>query len=112
MIEFSEIFNGDLTTEIFCFSSVVFLLTYAGFVLLERWKSPIHWHVVSAIGAALAAIVAGLGLYATDVTMASARAQAAAANLISPRELHRSIDMKAIRVQEIEDLTWVFPNVN
>jgi hypothetical protein len=112
MIELSEIFNGDLTTEIFCFSSVVFLLTYAGFVLLERWKSPIHRHVVSAIGAALAAIVVGLGLYTTDVTMASARGQAAAANLISPQELHRSIDMKANLIQEIEDLTFVFPNVN
>ena len=112
MIEFSEIFSGNLTTEIFCFSSVVFLLTYAGFVLLERWKSPIHRHVVSAIGAALAAIVVGLGLYTADVTMASARGQAAATNLISPQELHRSIDMKAIPVQEIEDQTFVFPKVN
>ena len=78
MIEFSEVFSGDLTTEILCFSSVVFLLTYAGIVLLERWKSPIHRHVVSAIVAALAAIVMGLGLYTANITLASARGHAAA----------------------------------
>jgi hypothetical protein len=111
MFQFSATFLGDLNVEIFCLSAVVFLLAYAGFVLLERWKSPMHRHVVSAIGAALAAIVVGLVVYTAKATFASARGHAGTADLISPLELHRSISSKSLPVQQIEDQTFVFsPN--
>jgi hypothetical protein len=110
--EMTEFFRGGLTTQIISFSSTVFLLAYAGFVLLERWKSPFHRHVVSAIGAALAAIVVGLALYTANATSASARGQAGTADTISPLELHRSIGSTSLPVQQIEDHTFVFSPIN
>jgi hypothetical protein len=112
MIQFFEFFRSSLITEIFCFSSVVFLLAYAGFVLLERWKSPLHRHVVSAIGATLAAVVVGLVVYTANATLASARGQAGTEDSISPLELHRSISSKSLPVQQFEDQTFVFSPTN
>ena len=112
MIEFSEFFRGGFATEIICLSSVVFLLAYAGFVLLERWKSPLRRHVVSAIGATLAAMVVGLVIYAANATIASARGKAGTADTISPLELHRSIGSKSLPVQQFEDQTFVFSPIN
>jgi hypothetical protein len=112
MIQFSTTFLGDLNMEIFCLAAVVFLLAYAGFVLLERWNSPMHRHVVSAIGAALAAIVMGLVVYTANATFAAARGQAGTTDSISPLELHRSLGSKSLPVQQIEDQTFVFPPNN
>jgi hypothetical protein len=116
MNEFSEIFGTDLTTEIFCFSSIMFLLLYAaGFVFLQKWSrtagrtTAIHRHAISGLGAALVAMAVGFALHAVNITVASARAQSGAAASISPLELHRSIGTKSIPVQRFEDQTFVFP---
>ena len=114
MNKFSEILSTDLTATIFFFSSMTFLLLYvAGFIVLRRWgriaerTSAIHRHFISGFGAALVAAVVGFGLHAANVTMASARGQSGAT--ISPQQLHRSIEMKTLPVQTIEDRTFVFP---
>jgi hypothetical protein len=116
MNEFSEIFSTDLTTEIFCFSSIMFLLLYAaGFVFLQKWSrtagrtTAIHRHAISGLGAALVAMAVGFALHAVNITVASARAQSGAAASISPLELHRGIGTKSIPVQKFEDQTFVFP---
>ena len=116
MNRFSEIFSTDLTTTIFCLSSMTFLLLYvAGIVMLRKWSriaartSVFHRHFISGFGAALMATAFGFGLHAADVTMASARGQSEATYSISPQELHRSVDMKSLPVQTIEDQTLVFP---
>jgi uncharacterized membrane protein (DUF485 family) len=117
MNELFVIFGSDLTTEILCFSSIVFLLLYvASFVLLQRWsrtwgRTPaIHRHVISGLGAALTAMGVGFGLHSTNVTIASARGHSGATTSISPQELHRSIGMKSLTVKRFEDQTFVFPN--
>src|SRR6266436_9548097 len=116
MNELSVIFDSDLITAIFCFSSIAFLLLYvAGFILLQRWSrtsgriSAIHRHVISGLGATLVAMGMGFGLHAANVAMASARAQLGATTSISLQELHRSI-RKSLPVQKFEDQTYVFPN--
>jgi hypothetical protein len=116
MNELSVIFDSDLTTAIFCFSSIAFLLLYvAGFILLQRWTrrsgriSAIHRHIISGLGATLVAMGMGFGLHAANVAMASARGQPEATTSISPRELHHSIG-KSLPVQKFEDQTFVFPN--
>jgi hypothetical protein len=113
MNRFPEILSTDLTATIFFFSSMTFLLLYVvGSIVLRKWSriaertSAIHRHFISGFGAALVATVVGFGLHAANVTMASARGQSA---VISPQQLHRSIDMKALPVQEIDDQTFVFP---
>jgi hypothetical protein len=113
----SDIFRSDAGTEIFCFSSIVFLLVYAaGFFSLQRWsrtvgRTPaVRRHFISGLGAAVAAMGIGFALHAANVTIASAKAQGGPAATISPRQLHRAIEMKALPVQEIEDRTFVFPN--
>jgi hypothetical protein len=113
MNRFSEILSTDLTATIFFFSSMTFLLLYvAGFIVLRKWSriagrtSAIHRHFISGCGAALVATAVGFALHAANVTMASARAQS---GVISPQELHRSIEMKALPVQENDDQTFVFP---
>jgi hypothetical protein len=70
MNELSVIFDSDLTTAIFCFSSIAFLLLYvAGFILLQRWTrmsgriSAIHRHIISGLGATLVAMGIGFGLH-------------------------------------------------
>jgi hypothetical protein len=117
MNEFSEIFSSDLTVEILCVSSIVLLLLYgAGFDLLQRWKRTaermpaIQRHVISGLGAALVAVAVGFGLHAANVTIASAGTQSGATNSISPQELHRSVETKALPVQHFEDQTFVFPS--
>jgi hypothetical protein len=116
MNELSAIFDNDLTTAIFCFSSIAFLLLYvAGFILLQRWSrtsgriSAIHRHVISGLGATLMAMGVGFGLHAANVAMASARGQPGTTTSISPQELHHSIG-KSLPVQKFEDQTFVFPN--
>jgi hypothetical protein len=116
MSRFPEILSTDLTTTIFFFSSMTFLLLYvAGFIVLRKWRriaertSTVHRHFISGFGAALAAMAVGFGLHAANVTIASARGQAAATHAISPQELHRSIEMKSLPVQMIDDQTFVFP---
>jgi hypothetical protein len=116
MNELSVIFDSDLTTAVFCFSSIAFLLLYvAGFILLQRWSrtsgriSAIHRHVISGLGATLVAMGMGFGLHAANVAMASARGQLGATTSISLQELHRSIE-KSLPVQKFEDQTFVFPN--
>ena len=116
MNEFSEIFGSDLTVEILCVSSILLLLLYgAGFGLLQRWegaagRTPAIRHVISGLGAAVVAVAVGFGLHAANVTIASARAQSAAMNSISPLELHRSVGTKALPVQHFDDQTFVFPS--
>jgi hypothetical protein len=115
MNELSMIFDGDLTTENFYFSLIVFLLLYvAGFVLLQRWSrtfgtSAIHRHVISGLGAALVTMGFGFALHSANVTMASVRGQSGATTSISPQELHRAIG-KSLPVQKFEDQTFVFTN--
>jgi len=65
--------------------------------------------VISGLGAALAAVAVGFGLHAANVTIASARTQSGTVHSISLRELHRSVDMKALPVQHFEDQTFIFP---
>jgi hypothetical protein len=64
-------------------------------------------HIVSGLGAALAAMGFGFWLHSANVMAASAKAQAGAP--ISPQELHRSIDMKSLPDEKFEDRTFVFP---
>jgi hypothetical protein len=113
MNEFSEIFSNDLTTEIFCFTTIAFALLYAAaFVLLQRWSRTFGpttaMHIASCLGAALAAAAIGLGLHAVNITIASARGHVEGATSISPQELHRSVDMKTLPSQTFDDLTFVF----
>jgi hypothetical protein len=117
MDEFSVIFESDLTAAIFCVSSAVFLLLYAtGLILLQRWSrtsgrtSAIRRHIMSSLGAALAALGFGFGLHAANITLASATGQSGPTTSISPRELHRFIGMKSLPVQKFEDQAVVFPN--
>jgi uncharacterized membrane protein len=114
MNRFSEILSTDLTTTNFCFSTMTFLLLYVvGFIALRKWgpiaerTSAIHRHFISGFGAALVAAALGFGLHAANVTMASAKGQSEAT--ISPQQIHRSMEMKTMQVQEIDDQTFVFP---
>jgi hypothetical protein len=114
MNRFSGILGTDLTTTIFFFSSMAFLLLYvAGFIVLRKWgriaerTSAVHRHFISGCGAALVAIALGFGLHTLNVSMASAGGRSGAT--ISPQQLHRSMEMKALPVQEIDDQTFVFP---
>jgi len=116
MNELPAIFDNDLTTAIFCFSSIAFLLLYvAGFILLQRWSrtsgriSAIHRHVISGLGAALAAMGAGFWLHSANIATASAKGQSGVATSISPQELHHSIG-KSLPVQQFEDQTVIFSN--
>jgi hypothetical protein len=99
--------------EIFCFSAITFFLLYAtAFLFLDKWaptNAPVpmfYRHVISGIGAGVAAVAVGFVLHAVNVTTASARGETA----LSPLELHRAVGTKQLPVMEIEDRTLVFPN--
>jgi hypothetical protein len=67
--------------------------------------------VTFAVGAALSALTVGFGLYAANVSNASAERQATAGNSISRQVLHRSMDMmdmKVLPVQKFADRTFAF----
>jgi hypothetical protein len=118
MNDLSATFSNNPATAILCFSSTVFLLIYlTGFILLQRWSrlsgptTPvIHRHIISGLGAALAAMGFGFWLYAAHVATASAEGQTGATTSMSAQELHQSVKIKSLPVQRFEDQTMVFPN--
>jgi hypothetical protein len=112
----SAMFGSDATAEM-CVGSLVFLLMYlAGFVLFRKWSrisrpTPvIHRHIISGLGAALAAMSVGVWLHAANVAPASAEGQTGSA--VTPQELHGSVKMKSMPVQTFEDQSFVYSGRN
>jgi len=108
----SAMFGSGAVAAI-CIGLLVFLLIYlAGFVLFRRsnlGRMPIsHRHLISGLGAAVAATGVGFWLHAADV--ASAEGQTGRTSSTSPPELPHSTKMKALPAQMLEDQTLVFPN--
>lgn len=109
MDEFAEIFSSELATRVYLIVSLLFVLLYVvGLLLLRGLPSPrnrrpiISQHVVSGLGAALAAGAIGFGLYSATISKTVvARVQSAVT--ISPEELQRQIELNTLPVLHVDN---------
>lgn len=107
MDELSMIFSSPPATEVFYISSIVFVLAYlAAFLLLHgRSRAPRRRafvrHGIPALGAALIAAGVGTGLQWASVKGAPGHPALTAS--VSPEQIHRSVDAKALPLREVRE---------
>jgi hypothetical protein len=90
-------------------AALVFLLSYlVGFVLFQKWSriampTPVvHRHIISGLGAALAAVIVGFGLHAADGAAAAAKGQGQSGLVV--------VALQApLPVQVMEDYSVIYP---